>query len=85
MQLSANQKKKKIFALGIFLFFPRTANKNAFDPFFPFEIIEKKKIIIKSSFQVFRRGIEIQSVFLFIIEGTSKRLLLVPHTTSVYM
>lgn len=42
MQLSANQKKKKIFALGIFLFFPRTANKNAFDPFFPFEIIEKK-------------------------------------------
>lgn len=45
----------------------------------------KKKIIIKFSFQVFRRGIEIQSVFPFIIEGTSKRLLLVPHTTSVYM
>lgn len=84
MQLSANQKKKKSLHWASFSFFPGLRIKMPSIRFFLLKLL-KKKIIIKSSFQVFRRGIEIQSVFLFIIEGTSKRLLLVPHTTSVYM
>lgn len=80
----SQSKKKKSLHWVSFSFFPGLRIKMPSIRFFLLKLL-KKKIIIKSSFQVFRRGIEIQSVFLFIIEGTSKRLLLVPHTTSVYM